>query len=224
MKNYQLIVIFLLTIVSFAATVPSVAATISKPSTTLPKNWEVDYEIEYPKTKSEHDLDGAGLIKYENLATFDEIIIRYERAPSTTYTSASLKEEAIDIFNGRNQKGLAVSENGTMAVASAQAGFAKSYSYAYDTYFLELVFVKGDYYINAYAIYNADNENEIFTILNSLNTETSLVSGSNLLIIIVIVAAIIGIIFIAVVVMQKKKNAPPPVQVIPETIPPPSPT
>lgn len=211
MKNYQLLVIVLLTSLIFVATVSSVAATISKPSTTLSKNWEVDYEIEYPKAKSEHDLEGAGLIKYENSATFDDIIIRYERAPSIAYTSASLKEEAIDIFNSRNQKGLAISENGTMTVANVQAGFAKSYSYAYDTYFLELVFVKGDCYINAYAIYNADNENEIFTILNSLNIENSLVSGSNLLIIIVIIATIIGVIFISVFIMRKKKTTSPPV-------------
>jgi len=220
MKNYQLIVIFILTSIIFVATVSSVAATISKPSTTLPKNWEVDYEIEYPNAKSEHDYEGAGLIKFENSETFDDIIIQYERAPSTAYTSASLKKEAIDIFNSRSQKGLTISENGTMTVAGVQAGFAKSYSYSYDTYFLEVVFVKGDCYINAYAIYNADNENEIFTILNSLNTENSLVSGLNLLIIIVIIAVIMGVIFISVFIMGKKKTASPPVQVMSEPIQP----
>lgn len=224
MKNQRIIAILLLTTMIIVAAAPlCAAASLSKPSVTLPSNWEIYDETAYPNAVSEHDNAGAGLVEYENSVTYDYVMVYYENAPSTAYTSASLKTEVVDIFN-RDHEDLTITESGTKTVAGVQAGFAKSYSETYDTYFLELVFVKGNYYINAYAVYYADNENDVFALLNSINTDASIFSGSNLLIIIGIVVAIVVVVVVVLFMMRRKKSTQPMQAAAPVNFPPPPPT
>lgn len=219
-KNRSVLTLLILSILVISVSIPlCAAASLTKPSVSLPNNWELYDEIDYPETQSEHDEEGAGLVEYENKETYDYVMIYYEKAPTTTYTSDSLKAEAVEIFNC-DHTDKTVTESGTKTVAGAQAGFARSYSSTYDTYYEELVFVKGNYYINAYAVYYSDNENDVYSLLNSINTDNSL----NLLIIIGVIVAIIVVVIVIIFVMRKKKNLPQmQQQVMPESYPPPPP-
>lgn len=218
-KQHALAILLLVTIVLAAAPFATAAGNLSKPSVTLPANWQLTDETPYPDATSEHDPQGAGLLQYEDTVNYDGVMIFYESAQSTTYTSAQLRAEAEDIFYRDHE--MMYDESGTMTVAGVQAGFAKAYDAEYDVYILELVFVKDNYYINAYALYdaNAQSENAVTSLLNSISGG-GLFSGTMLYLIIGIIAAIIVVVVVVVVLRKRKK----PVQMPPQNyIPPPPP-
>lgn len=219
--------LFVITLV-LAAAIPFSSA-LTKPSVTLPANWELTEETPYPEEMSEHDPEGAGMVQYQNNINFDGVMIYYEDSLSITYTNNQLKSEVENIFE-RDHEGN-FDESGIMTIAGVSAGYAKAYDQEYDAYILELVFVKGSYYINAYAYYDANSasENAVMALLNSIGGTTSpsptetpdgLFSGTNLLIIIGLIVAVV-VVVVVILVVKKKKPAQIPQQ---NYIPPPPPT
>lgn len=226
MKNHRLFVIMLVATMVIAATAPlCTAATLSKPNVTLPSGWELSDETAYPNETSEHDSQGAGLVEYTDLSNNDIVIIYYENAPSDSLSSADLQSEAENIFI-RDEE-YTYSESGVMTIAGVQAGYAKGYYTDSNAYDLEIVFVKGNYYINAYAFYDTTTQSndKVMSIMNSIATETSIFSGTMLFIIIGIVIAIVVVIVVLVIFMRRKKKVvAPQMQTYQSNIPPPPPT
>ncbi len=220
--------LFVITLV-LAAAIPFSSA-LTKPSVTLPANWELTEESPYPEEMSEHDPEGAGMVQYQNNINFDGVMIYYEDSLSITYTNNQLKSEVEYIFE-RDHEGDEFDESGIMTVAGVSAGYAKAYDQEYDAYILELVFVKGSYYINAYAYYDANtaSENAVMALLNSIGgtasppptqTPDGIFSGTNLLIIVGLIVAVVVVVVVILVVKKKK-----PAQVLQQNyIPPPPPT
>ncbi len=219
-KQHVIAILLLATIVLAAVPFASAAESLSKPSVTLPSNWQLTDETAYPNAVSEHDAQGAGLLQYQDPTTYDGVMIYYEKAPTTTYTSAQLQAEAEAIFT-RDHSDLTYTDSGVMTVAGVQAGYAKALETTYNAYVLELVFVKDNYYINAYALYDANtqSENAVTSLLNSINNG-GLFSGIMLYVIIGIVVVVV-VVVVAVVMLRKRKK---PVQIQTQNyIPPPPP-
>ena len=209
MKTQRVLVILLAAaFVAILASPMVAAATLSKPNVTLPSGWELSDETNYPNEIAEHDEQGAGLVEYQNSETFDFVMIYYENAPSDSYTSADLRSEVEGIFY-RDHEDLSLGESGTTTYAGVQTGFAKAYDSTYDVYHLELVMIKGNYYMNIYAVYDATNEAEDKgeSLIYSINTDAGL--GSMLYIIIGIVVVIIVVVVVVVLLMKRKKKAAP---------------
>lgn len=210
MKKQQIIVIFLLaTIISMTVPMSRAAESLSKPTVTLPANWTLQSESSYPNEISEHDPQGAGLLEYVDENTYDTILIYYEKAPSTTYSGPDLQAEAEAIFQRDHTE--SISDSGFKTVAGVSAGFAKGYDSDYDTYTLELVFVKSNYFFNAYAYYDANTQSEdkVNSLINSISVGgTSLLAASMLYIIIGVVAAVVVVVVVVVLVTRRKKKPP----------------
>ncbi len=222
MKKEQIIAILIVATFALAAIPLASAQSLSKPSVTIPSGWQLVDETPYPSADSEHDSQGAGLLQYQNPVNYDGVMIYYERAPSTTYTTADLQNEVEYIFSRDHEK--MYDESGIMTVAGVQAGYAKGYDSTYDAYELELVFIKDNYYINAYALYdaNSQSENAVMSLLNSISGG-GLFSGTMLFIIIGVVVAVVVIVVVVVVVMKKRKK-PAAQMPAPNYIPPPPPS
>jgi len=212
-KKQQIIVILLLTSIIFSAIPLAFAAnTLSKPNVTLPKNWTLNTDTPYPNAPAEHDNNGAGMVEYSDTNTYDFVMIYYENAPSTTYTSADLKAEAQSIFT-RDHTNETMTESGVMTIGGVQAGYAKGYESDFNTYDLETVFIIGHYYFNAYAYYDATSQSDanVKALLNSITvggSSNSMFGGSTLWIIIAAVAAIVVVIVIVLVLVTRKRKTP----------------
>ena len=228
MKNQHLVVILLAAVLVVAAAAPlCAAATLAKPNVTIPSGWELYDETAYPNAVAEHDSQGAGLLEYENTETYDYVMIYYENKPSQSYSSADLQSEVESIFY-RDHTDLTLDESGVDTFAGVQAGYAKTYDATYDVYHLELVLIKGNYYMNIYAVYDATNtaENTVNSLINSISVDSGLFSGSMLYIIIGIIVVIVVVVVVLVLVMKRKKKAvaPMPAYQGNMSIPPPPPS
>ena len=207
MKKQQVMAFLILVVLASTAVSVVKAASLAKPAVTLPGGWQLDSETPYPNAESEHDPQGAGLLTFTDQEDYDGIMIYYENAPSTAYTSTQLRDEAEDIFNREHD--IALGESGVTEVAGVSAGFAKGYEADLDVYTLELVFVKGDYYFNVYAYYDATTQDEaqVNSLIGSISAGSAVTSlpGWTLYVIIGVVAVIIVIVVLAVVMRRKKK-------------------
>ncbi len=194
--------------VPIAVPLARAAETLQKPTVTLPSSsWELTTDNAYPTDASEHDPAGAGLLEYTDNSTYDFVMIYYEKAPSTTYNSASLKAEAESIFTRDHNE--TIISSGTQDYAGVSAGFAKGYDSSINVYLLELVFVKGGDYFNVYAYYDANTqaESRVNSLINSINVPgNSLLSGPMLYVIIGVIAAVIVIVVVVVVMRSRKKK------------------
>jgi len=207
MKTKRLLVILLVAIFLVALTAPlCYAATLSKPNVTLPSGWELADETAYPDAISEHDEQGAGVVEYQDSETYDFVMIFYENAPSSSYTDAQLRTEAEDIFY-RDHEELVLYDSGVETFAGVTTGYAKAYDSEYGIYQLELVMIKGNYYMNIYAAYDASSteaENNVEALINSINTDTGL--GNTLFMIIGIIVVIIVVVVVVLLLMKRKKK------------------
>lgn len=218
-KLHAIAILLLVTICLASLPFASAAESLSKPAVTIPNNWQLTDEVAYPNAVSEHDEQGAGLLEYQNPVNYDGVMVYYERAPATAYTSTQLKSEAEAIFYRDHE--MMYDESGVMTVAGVQAGYAKVYNSEYNAYILELVFVKDNYYINAYALYDAtqQSDTEVMSLLNSISGG-GLFSGIMLYLIIGIVVVIIVVVVVVVMLRKRKKPVQMPAQ---DYIPPPPP-
>jgi len=215
-KQHGIVIVLMLAIVIFVAVPLSRAEqSLSPPSVTPPSNWHLSSQTVYPNGPSEHDPAGGGSVEYTDSTNGDFVMLYYEKAQSTTYTSADLKSEAESIF-ARDQTNVTMSDSGTMQIAGVTAGFAKGIEPGFSIYDLELVFIKGNYYINAFAFYDntTQSQNNVNALLNSVNTSggNPLFSGTTLYILIGVVAAIVVVAVIIVVMRSRKKNPQQPAQ------------
>lgn len=208
-KNLVVILLVINVVLAFTPVVAS-AETLAKPTVTLPPDWELVYETPYPDSLSEHDPLGAGLLEYQNLKNQDGVMIYYERAPDTVYSDAMLKAEAEEIFL-LDHFGGGFNVSGVITVAGVKSGYAEVYVADYDIYDALLVFIKGNYYINAYAAYDANNESRtaVESILNSISVEGDgdiwgILDGSTFAIVIGLIATAVVVIVVAVVLKKKK--------------------
>lgn len=213
-------------LVALISTIPLVQAaeTLQKPNVTLPSQWILEDESAYPNAVSEHDSAGAGMLQYVNQENQDGVKIFYEKASTTAYTSPMLKDEATAMFE-RDFSDFTMVESGTKDVAGVNAGFAKGYNAENDVYIEDIVFVKDNYYVNALALYDANDQSETQTlgVINSITIGSSLLGGSNLFIIIGVVAAVIVIVVVVLVVVRKKKKSSPQQATAQYNMPPPPP-
>jgi len=208
-KNLVVILLVINVVLAFTPVVAS-AETLAKPTVTLPPDWELVYETPYPDSLSEHDPLGAGLLEYQNLKNQDGVMIYYEKAPTTVYTDTMLKAEAEEIFR-LDHFGGGFNVSGVITVAGVKAGYAEVYVTDYDIYDTVLVFIKDNYYINAYAAYDANNESRttVESILNSISVEGNgdilgILGGSTLAIIVGLIVIVV-VVIVVVVVLKKKK-------------------
>lgn len=208
-KNLVVILLVINVVLAFTPVVAS-AETLAKPTVTLPPDWELVYETPYPDSLSEHDPLGAGLLEYQNLKNQDGVMIYYEKAPTTVYTDAMLKAEAEEIFR-LDHFGGGFNVSGVITIAGVKAGYAEVYVTDYDIYDTVLVFIKDNYYINAYAAYDANNESRttVESILNSISVEGNgdiwgILGGSTLAIIVGLIVIVV-VVIVVVVVLKKKK-------------------
>jgi hypothetical protein len=210
-KHEILALVFLLAIiVPLAVPMARAAETLSKPTVTLPSSdWQMTTDNPYPTDVSEHDPAGAGLLEYTDQNTYDFVMIYYEKAPSTVYTSTSLQAEAVSIFQRDHND--TVIDSGSSQYAGVNAGYAKGYDSGIDAYRLELVFVKSNYYFNVYAFYDANTpaQNRVNSLINSIDVSGSSLLGDSMLFIIIGVIAAVVVVVVVVIVMRgrKKKSA-----------------
>ncbi len=206
MSKNQIMVVLLATVMLVAVPVCS-AASLSKPIVTLPSNWTVTDETSYPNTYAEHDPAGAGEVTYEDSKTVDFVMLYYESVLSS-YSQAQLKSEVESIFQ-RDHENVEMTESGVMTIAGVPAGFAKGPEPQYGTYDLEVVMVKGNYYFNAYAYYDASSQSDstVMSLLNSINADNSSFGGSMVWIVIGVVAAVAVIMVVVLLVRRRKKSS-----------------
>lgn len=223
-------VVFLLAILT-SMTIPMsrAADTLSQPTVTIPSNWKLDSATPYPNSVAEHDPLGAGLIEYSNKDTFDFVMIYYEKSLQT-FAASNLQAEAETIF--QRDHSITMQNSGVDTYAGVSAGYAKGIDS--DIVTLELVFIKGNYYFNVYAYYDntAQAENQVKSVINSINVAGTSPLGLDttmLIIIIGAVAAIIVVVVVVVIVARRRKkpqqsaqpaaqnNFPPPPPLAPTT-------
>jgi hypothetical protein len=229
MKKLYLISAIVLIALASASQLCQVYAsqTLSKPNVTLPSNkWSIAGETAYPNGPSEFDQAGGGMVKYRNSDNGDVVSIYYENAPSQTFTSSELKDQAVSLFQ-RDINDATVSESGTQQYAGVTAGYAKgtdSYTVKY------VVFIKDGIYYNVIAGYDpyTQNEQDVNSIINSISMagSGSVLGGPMLYIIIIVIVAVVVVVVVLAAVMSRKKKAkqqqmPPPMA--PGMVPPPPP-
>jgi hypothetical protein len=120
-----------------------------------------------------------------------------------------LKAEAKGIFS-RDESDLSISESGTITIAGVHAGFAKGYDSQYDVYYMEVVFVKDQYYINAFAVYqgNQQSNDAVLSLIDSLEVSSSSLGGITTYLIVGLAAVVVVAIIFVVVLRRGRKPAP----------------
>lgn len=230
MKKKQIVLAFLIVAIISVLAVPlsRAAETVTKPTVTLPANWQQTDQTAYPDTYSEHDPAGAGMVEYTDQTDYDTVVIYYEKAQVSSYTSQQLKNEAEDLFESYDvSDNIGLDSSGVTQYAGVSAGFAKGYDIATDTYKMEIVFIKGNQYINVHAYYDAttEDQNQVESLTNSISvggTAATAIVGNNMIwIIIGVVAAVIVIVVVIVVLRGRKKQ--PQQATMQKTYPPPPP-
>jgi hypothetical protein len=220
LKKQQIISIFLIfAIASLAVPVSQAAETLAKPTINLPANY------------SEFDPAGAGMVEYTDQDDYDLVRIYYEKAQVSSYTSQQLQGQAESIFESVDVSAtLGIDNSGVKQYAGVSAGFAKGYDSSSDTYKMELVFIKGDYYFNVHSYYDAttEDQNQMESVINSINVGgtggVSFLGNPMLLIILGVVAAVIVVVIVVVVAKGRKKKSPQQAQMQNNYPPPPPPT
>jgi hypothetical protein len=198
----------------------SCATSISKPTVTLPENWYIESETPYPDEYSEYDPEGAGLIVFWDGVNSDFVMLYYEKAPDYTLTESALKSKAANMFLEYHAD-YPLDESGIMDIAGEVAGYAIGYDSEQDWYRLELAFVKNGVFLNAYAVYDATDEdwNEVKSLLDSISIGDANGGFPWLLIIVPIVVAVVVIIVVIFLLKRRKKPVKPsPVTPVPEAV------
>jgi len=201
----------------------SCATSISKPTVTLPENWYLESETPYPEEYSEYDPEGAGLLVFWDGVNYDFVMLYYEKAPDYTLTGSALESKAANMFLEYHED-YPLDETGITDIAGEVAGYAIGYDSEQDWYRLEIAFVKNGVFLNAYAVYDATDEdwNEVKSLLDSISiSEANGDSDTNggfpwILIIVPIVVAVIVIIVVVIFLLKRRKK---PVKPSPVTSP-----
>ncbi len=194
-----------------------IAQSLSPPSVSIPSGWELKQQTAYPNDRGDHDPQGAGMVEYDNPITYDFVMIYYENNNGVTYTSADLQAEAESIY--QRDIGEPFTDSGVTTFAGEPAGYVRVYNSTLDTYELQLVFVKGVYFLDIYSYYSASSQAKVYSLIDSISPSNGGSAGNYLLFIVAgaIVAVIIVIVLVLIFLKKRSgtpKNHP---QVIPNT-------
>jgi hypothetical protein len=190
---------------------------LAAPTVSLPNsNWEKTDSTPYPETYAEHDPAGAGMLEYTDQTNYDLVRIYYEEAQVTSYTPSQLKTEAEDLFNRLDSDDdRSLDASGTANLAGVVAGYAEGYDSTEVTYKTEIVFVKGNYYFNVHAYYDAttQSESDVTSIIDSIDISgaangTAFIGSLMFWTIVIAVAAVVVVVVVVVVVRSRKKKQP----------------
>ena len=208
--------LMLLLVVMFVFVVPLVksAGTLAAPTVSLPSNdWELTDSTAYPGVYSEHDPEGAGMLEYTDKSNYDAIRIYYEKAQVTSYTATHLRGEAEDLYNEIDaSEARPLNDSGTATFAGVLAGYAEGLDASEGTYITELVFIKGTYYFNVRAYYDAtvQSEDNVAALINSISVSGGETGGESfvgsLTFWVIIIAVVIVIVVVVVVVVVKSRK------------------
>jgi len=230
LKKQKFAVMFLLAGLILSAMPLAIAvATLAPPTVSLPNNWEKTDSSAYPNIVAEHDPEGAGMLEYTDNTNFDVITVFYEKAQVSSYSSSQLKTEAENIFEEYDTSDtLSLDASGIATFAGVEAGYAEGRDDTEDTYVTELVFIKGGYYFNVRAYYDAtvQSEENVQALINSISVSGlpgDSTSSFPWLYVIIGVAAVVAVIIIVIMFARKKKSAQPPQQPSYDYPPPPPP-
>ena len=225
-QRTMLLVLFLIV----ALLVPSCWAQgdLSKPSVTMPSQWELVEETPYPGVQSNYDPTGAGVEKFANQISGEVVWIFYEKAQVDSLSAEELEYEAMAIFERDDlSETRTIDDSGVKTYSGVQAGFAKGYDATDGTEVMEVVLIKGSYYLNVYAWYVADMESEgiVESLINSISVPGAggdFLGGTTFLIIVTIAVLVVVAVVLAVVLIKRRRKSPPP-ETSPYYIPPPPP-
>jgi hypothetical protein len=166
------LVAILLSTLTLAAAIPRVFG-LSKPAFAIPDGWTLDREVHYPGNFGVHDNKGSGSLAYlaEDNNTF--VMINYEDSLGTAYSNESLTNQALAIL--QTYQNASKLTEGTMTVAGVATGYAKNFFPEYNGNYLELVFVKGNYFFNVFVGYYGGSPiaDEAMSIVDSINVNAS---------------------------------------------------
>jgi hypothetical protein len=211
----QTIIAVLLAACIISTVIPSSIAleSLSKPTVNVPTNWRLDNETPYPNIEGEHDPEGSGLLEYVDQEDSDSVFIYYESALGMTYSNDALEAEVVAVF--QKYRNDSISESGIMTVAGVSAGYAKGINSEYDYWILDLVFVENNYYIYVSAAYdpNLEDENQVTSLINSINVgaaegEDFAAGGFIIIGAIIVVAVLVAVIVYKIMKRPKKPPAP----------------
>jgi hypothetical protein len=227
-KKYVLVMVLLATLFITTIVIAKAATTLAPPTVgNLPTNWQKTDSTAYPDAPSEYDPAGAGMLEYTDQTTYDIVRIYYEKAKVTSYTSTQLTSEAEDLFNRVDSSDTRPLESsGTTVYAGVTAGYAKGYDADENTYKMELVFIKSNYFLNVHAYYDdvSASRNNVDSIINSISVSGaagggaspsgaaaggSFIGSTMFFVIIGVVAAVIVVVVVLAVAMRRKKSAQP---------------
>jgi hypothetical protein len=191
--------------------IPSVVAaeSVSKPTVTLPSTggWYLSEDIPYPDAADTgvYDSAGLGLLKYWATQTDSSVFIWYESALGSTWTAAQLEDESYDIHDWYWGEDYPVWADGQWTVAGTSAGYTKGWDEAASTDSLAVVLVKNDVYVFITALYEWDAEDEVMSIINSLEVPAAGFAVDGLIIYLVIGLVAAAAVIVAVVFWRRKK-------------------
>jgi len=217
LKKQQLVMMFLLAgLILSSMPLAMAEATLAPPNVSMPNsNWEKTDSTGYPNIVAEHDPDGAGMLEYTDNTNYDVVTIFYEKAQVSSYSSSQLKTEAENIFEDYDSSDTrSLDASGTATFAGVEAGYAEGYDDTEETYITELVFIKGGYYFNVQAYYDAtvQSEDNVQALINSISVSgipgdtTSSFPWSY---VIIGVVAVVIVVLVVVMFARKKKSAQP---------------
>jgi ribosomal protein L40E len=211
MRKQMIVAIFIAACIIFSVISNSMALeSLAKPTVTVPTNWSLKEETPYPDaTTGEHDPQGAGFLNYYDAYTNAFVLIYYESALGVTYSYNDLSDEALTIF--QRKPIYPMEDSGVMDVAGVPAGYVKGHDTEYDLYYLEIIFVKNNYYFDVRCGYaaNSPDETDVNSLINSINVGAEGGGFPIGYIIIGVVAAVVVAVVVAVVIILLKRRKKP---------------
>jgi len=191
------------------------ADSVSKPTVTLPNTggWYLDDDTLYPDAADDgvHDPAGCGLLEYWSSQDPDSsVFIWYESALGSTLTASQLEDESYEIHGWYWGEEYPIWDYGQWTVAGTSAGYTKGWNETAGVDTLTAVVVKNDVFVLITALYDYDVEDEVMTIVNSLEVPSvgSTVGGFIVYIVIGLVAAVAVIVAVVFWRRKKPKEAP----------------
>jgi len=134
----------------------------------VPQGWYRSADDPYG-TYEESDGTKSGLIGYTDNADYDFVQIYY----GDVFPELKGKENDRDalIAIATKYATFEPTESGTMVVAGELAGYVKAYDPEYDTYKMDIIFVKGSTCVDIFTEYDATSEDEaqVVSLIDSIS-------------------------------------------------------
>jgi hypothetical protein len=230
-KTKIAVIIFLVSTILAVMPLAQALAKAEKPTVSIPNsNWTLVTDTPYPNNQGIHDIEGSGLLAYENGNSF--VYILYEKAGSTQLADNQLTTDATNYFQTVQRYLLSdldaytdyTSSGINPSVASVRAGFAKgTVSTDYEEAIVEdFAFIKGNDYFVVFGVWDTDvDSDQVMSLIDSITvasyapptadptatptpTSPPLLEGNAAAIIVAVV--VIGVVLVLVLVFVVKRN------------------